>query len=170
MATPPKIPGLGIFLDDKSGTPRPATPRFVTAAAWLLGLAAVMQLIGSIVALVHTASPERRPALEEQIAGMSGKVPSLELLQNISVMTVVIAGLVTLGAYVLFSFYLLKGRSWARMGAGVLVALTIMQLVGVSYPEGFTSLAQVVFGVLAVALCYLPESSKFFATVKASRA
>ncbi|WP_218713126.1 hypothetical protein [Arthrobacter sp. BF1] len=169
MATPPKFPGRGALLDDKSGTPRPVTPSFVTVAASLLGGAALMQVIATISALVYSVSAERRAALEEQIATMTGNAPSLNSLQNMGVLTVVMAGLVTVGAYVLFGVYLRKGRSWARLGAGVLVALTVIQLVGVSYPEGFTTLAQVILGALAVALCYLPEPSKFFAAVKASR-
>ena len=169
MATPPKIPGRSAFTTPKSGTPRPPTPRFVTAAAWFLCLAAVMQLIASIFAIVHSVSPERLAVLEAQHAAMPDNAPSLEALQNIDVMTIVLSALVTVGAYALFSIYLVKGKSWARLGAGILVALTLIQLVGVSYPEGFTTLIQVACGVLAVALCYLPESSKFFATVKASR-
>lgn len=169
MATAPKIPGLSAFADHKSGAPRPATPRFVTAAAWFLCLAAVMQLIASVFAIIHSVSPERRAVLEAQHAAMTGNTPSLEALQNIDVITVVLSALVTAGAYALFSIFLVKGRSWARLGAGILVALTFIQLVGVSYPEGFTTLAQIVCGVLAIALCYLPESSKFFATVKSSR-
>ncbi|MHA7177992.1 hypothetical protein ACX80D_15205 [Arthrobacter sp. Sr24] len=169
MATPPKIPGLGAFTDHKSGPPIPATPRFVTAAAWFLCLAAVMQLLASVFAIMHAVSPERRAVLEAQHATMAENGPSLEALQNIDVLTVVLSALVTAGAYALFSFYLVKGKSWARMGAGILVALTLIQLVGVSYPEGFSTLAQVICGVLAIALCYLPDSSKFFAAVKSPR-
>ncbi|MET4003101.1 MULTISPECIES: hypothetical protein [Arthrobacter] len=169
MATPPKIPGLNAFRQDKPGTRRPVTPRLVTAAARLLWLAAIMQIVASVFALIHAASPDRRAALEEQIAAMAGKTPSIEAYQNMGVLTVVLAGLVTAGAYVFFSFYLTRGRTWARSASGVLVALTLIQLVGVSYPEGFTTLAQVVLGGVAVSLCYLPESSRFFAQVKASR-
>lgn len=169
MATPPKIPGLSAFQTDKPGTPRPATPRLVNTAAILLVLAAALQLVASIVALIHAASPERRAALEEQLATMTGNVPSLEAFQNMGVLTIVLAGLVTVGAYLFFCFYLIRGRSWARGAAAVLVALTVMQLVGVTYPEGYTSLIQVILGILAIGLCYLPESSKFFAAVKASR-
>ncbi|MDD0859092.1 hypothetical protein NHF46_17830 [Arthrobacter alpinus] len=118
MATPPKFPGRGAFLDDKSGTPRPVTPPFVTVAACLLGVAALMQVIATISALVYSVSAERRAALEAQIATMTGTAPSLNSLQNMGVLTVVMAGLVTVGAYVLFGVYLRKGRSWARLGAG----------------------------------------------------
>lgn len=169
MASAPKIPGLDAFMDNSPGTPKPPTPRTVSTAALFMIVAACVQAVASVVAIIHAASPERAAFLEEQRAAMTGKVPSLESLQNMGVITVVLAGIATVCAYLLFAFFLTKGRSWARVAVGVLVALTLVQLVGITFPVGYTTVAQLVLGAFAFALCYLPESSKFFATVKGAK-
>ncbi len=169
MATPPKIPGLDAFIDKNPGTPMPPRPRLVGIAAGLLVLAACVQVIASIMAVIHAASKERAAMLEEQRQAMAGKVPSLESLQNMGVLTVVLAGIATVSAYLLFAFFLNKGRSWARTATGVLAALTCVQLVGITFPLGYTTVAQLALGGLAFGLCHLPEPSNFLADIKARR-
>ncbi|MEO6530921.1 MAG: hypothetical protein ABI563_09350 [Specibacter sp.] len=169
MASSPKIPGLGAFLDKNPGAPKPETPGLVKAAARLLGLCAAVQIVASIFALIYASSPERLASIQKQIDAMSGEVPSLELMRNMGILTVIMAGVVTVGAYLFISYFLLRGRSWARVTAAVLVVLTLIQLVGISFPAGLTTVAQLVLGGMAVGLCYLPVSSKFFDAVKAAR-
>jgi len=167
MATPPKIPGLGAFVDKNAGTPRPPAPRPVAAAAWLMVLGACAQLVASVIAIAYAASPERLDKIQASLDTMTGTVPSLEAARNTGIITVVFAGIGTVCAYLLFAWFLRKGRSWARIAVGVLVVLTCVQLVGISFPLGITTVAQIVVGALALALCYLPESSRYFAEVKA---
>lgn len=169
MATPPKIPGLGAFVDKSSGTAKRPAPRPVTLAALLLIVAACVQVVASIVAVVYALSPERLVDLQANLDVMTGTIPSLESARNTGVITVVMAGIATVCAYLLFAWFLHKGRSWARMAVGVLAALTCVQLVGITFPLGLTTVAQLVLGGLALALCYLPESNKFFAEMKAAR-
>lgn len=169
MATPPKIPGLGAFVDKDSGAPQPVTPQWVVVASRLLVLAAAVQVIASVMAGIYAASPERLVAIQAQIDSMTGTVPSAESMRNMGVITVVMAGLATVCAYLLFAFFLHKGRSWARMATGILVVLTLTQLVGISFPTGLTTVAQIVLGGLAVGMCYLPEPNNFFAAVKTAR-
>ena len=169
MATPPKIPGLGAFLDKATGSPQPAPPKLVTAAARLLVLAAAVQVVASVFALIYAASAERLVAIQAQLDTLTGNVPSLELMRNMGVLTVVMAGLVTVGAYVFISAFLRKGRSFARVAAGFLVVLTLTQLLGLSFPTGLTTVAQIVLGAIAVGLCYLPKSNSYFAAIKRAR-
>lgn len=166
MATPPKIPGMGVFVDKNPGESRPATPAQVVAAARLMVVAAVVQLFASIVAIVYAASPDRLTAIQAQVDAMSGNVPSVESVRNMGVITVVVAGLATVCAYLLFAFVMHRGRSWARVATGVLVALTLVQLVGISFPVGWTTVAQLCLGAVAVGLCYMPQSNNYFATIK----
>ena len=170
MATPPKIPGAGAFLEKDSGTPAPPAPRLVATAARLLVVAACVQLVASIVAVIYSVSAERLASIKASQATMTGNVPSLEALRNMGVLTVVLAGLATVCAYLLFAWFLRKGRSWARVAVGVLAALTCVQLVGITLPLGLTTVAQLILGGAALALCYLPEPNKFFADMKALRA
>lgn len=169
MATSPKIPGLGAFVDKNPGAPKPETPSLVTTAARLLVVGAVVQIVASIFALIYAASPERLIAIQLQLDGMSGEVPSLELMRNMGVLTVIMAGVMTGGAYLFISFFLRRGRSWARTSAAVLVMLTLIQLVGITFPTGLTTVAQLLVGGLAVLLCYLPVSSAYFVAMKAAR-
>lgn len=169
MATSPKIPGMGAFVDKNPGASMPETPGLVKAAARLLGLCAVVQIVASIFGLIYASSPERLAAIQAQIDVMSGDVPSLELMRNMGLLTVIMAGVVTVGAYLFISFFLLRGRSWARSTAAVLMALTLIQLVGISFPAGVATVAQLVLGGVAVGLCYLPASTRYFAAAKAAR-
>lgn len=169
MATPPKIPGLGAFVDKSSGATKPQVPRPVSLAALLLMVAACVQVVASIVAVVYALSPERLVDLQANLDAMTGTVPSLESARNSGVITVIMAGMATVCAYLLFAWFLTKGRSWARVAVGVLAALTCVQLVGITFPLGLTTVAQLILGGLAVALCYLPEPNKFFAEMKAAR-
>ena len=169
MDTPPRVPGLGAFLDKNTGTPKPPTPQLVTVASRLLFLAAVVQVIASVIAVVYAASPERLDAIQLQIDAMTGTAPSLAMMRNLGILTVVISGIATATAYVLFAFFLAKGRSWARVAASVLVLLTVMQLLGIALPEGLTTVAQIVLGAVAVGLSYLPGPNHFFAAVKGAR-
>ena len=170
MATPPRIPGLGAFLDNDSATPRPTTPGPVTVAAWLLVLAAAAQIVASVMGISHALSPERAQVLQAQLAADPASTLSLEAMRNMGVISVVLAALATVSAYVLFAFFIRKGRIWARTATNVLVVLTLSQLVGIVLPGGFTTIAQLLLGALAIALCYLPASKTFFADMKAHRA
>lgn len=169
MATPPKIPGLDAFLENKSGTPKPPTPQVVKAAAWMLAFAACVQVFAAIVAVGHALTPERRAVLEAQRETMSANAPSLDALQNIGVLTIVLAGIATVCAYLLFAYFLTKGRSWARVALGFLAALTCVQLVGIVFPLGYTTVVQLALLGLALVLCYLPVSNKFIVQAKAAR-
>lgn len=169
MANPPKIPGLGADVDKGPGSPESAAPRPVAIAAALMVLAACVQAIASIMAVAYAAAPARMAALEAQRASMGGKVPSLESLRNMGIITVVLAGIATVCAYLLFAYFLNKGRSWARIAVAVLVVLTFVQLVGISFPAGYTTVAQIALGAVALGLCCLPDANRFFARVKAAR-
>lgn len=169
MATPPKIPGLDAFVEKKSGAPKPPTPHVIKAAAWMLVLAACVQVVAAIVAIGHAITPERRAVLEAQRQTMSGNAPSLDALQNIGVLTIVLACIATVCAYLLFAYFLTKGRSWARVALGILAVLTCVQLVGIVFPLGYTTVVQLVLLGLALVLSYLPVSNKFIVQAKAAR-
>ena len=169
MDTPPKVPGLGAFMEKNPGTPKPPAPVQVTLAARLLFVAAVVQVIASVIAVMYAASPDRLDAIQLQIDAMTGDTPSLAMLRNMGILTVVMSGIATTSAYVLFGLYIHKGRTWARLAAGVLVLLTVVQLLGITMPEGLTTVAQLVLGAAAVGLCYLPSPNHYFAAVKTAR-
>ncbi|MFQ4150058.1 hypothetical protein AAGW05_15425 [Arthrobacter sp. LAPM80] len=169
MATPPKIPGLGAFVDKDPKSPKPVAPPLVLTASRLLVAAAIVQVIASVMAVIYAASPDRLAGIQAQIDTMSGNVPSLDAMRNIGILTVVLAGIATVTAYLLFAFFLHKGRSWARTATGILALLTVLQLVGISFPTGWTTVVQIVLGALAFGLCHLPVPKAYFAAMKAAR-
>ncbi len=163
MAASPQPPGPDA-VDNKHGEgARPAPPRSVKVAAILLMGAGAVQVLASVIAVMYAVSPKRLAVIQEQINAMSGSVPSLESVRNMGVLTVVLAGLGTVAAYVLFALFICRARAWARMGSAVLVALTLVQLLGISYPVGLTTVAQICLGGVAVALCYFPPGTAYFA-------
>lgn len=163
MATAPNTPGPGASAGKDPGEHEKHVPRWVGAASSLLVVAAVVQVIASVMAGIYAVSPERLVIIQSQIDGMSGTGPSVESLRNMGVITVVLAGLGTVAAYLVLAFFLRQGRSWARVAAGMLVVLTLTQLVGISFPSGLTTVAQIILGALAVGMCYLPGSKRYFA-------
>jgi hypothetical protein len=175
MATPPHIPGLGAFFekdkdkDKDSASPKPAAPRPIITAAWLLVLAAAAQVVASVLGIIHAVSPERAASLRAQLDAGGDSTLSLEAMRNMGVITVVLAALATVSAYVLFAFFIHKGRTWARTATTVLVVLTLSQLVGIAFPGGYTTISQLVLGTLTIGLCYLPASTRYFADMKAFR-
>lgn len=168
MATSPQLPSPGAIENKNHNAACLAAPRSVKAAAILLAVAGAVQVLASVIAVIYALSPERLTVIREQIDALSGSVSSLESVRNMGVITVVLAGLGTLAAYVLLAFFICKGRAWARTGAAVLIALTLVQLLGISYPLGLTTVAQLCLGGVAVALCYFPAGTRYFAATKAS--
>lgn len=166
MATPPKIPGIGAFVDKDPEKARPKAPLPILSAAWLLVAGAVVQVYASIIAIIYAASPDRMAMVIAQVESMGENAPSVESARNMGILTVVVAGIATALAYLLFARYIHKGRMWARTAAAVLMVLTLIQLVGITFPDGWTIVAQLLLGVPAVALCYLGVSKDFFAAVK----
>ena len=169
MATSPKIPGLGAFVDKNPGAPKPETPGLVKSAARLLGLCAVVQVVASIFALIYASSPERLAAIEQQIDAMSGEVPSLELMRNMGMLTVIMAGVVTVGAYLFISYFLLRGRSWARANGCRPGGADLDSVGGHQFPGRPGNRGAACLGGVAVGLCYLPASNRYFDAVKAAR-
>lgn len=154
---------------DETAAMAPKAPKSVGVAALLLVLTSLAQAVASVVAIIHAVSPERTVALQAQVDAMTGSAPSVDSLRNMGVITVVLAGLATMAAYLLFAFFIRRGRTWARAGALVLVVLTLVQLLGITFPLGLTTVAQLSLGAVAVALCYSPAATRYFQAVKAAR-
>ncbi|WP_449373784.1 hypothetical protein [Arthrobacter psychrolactophilus] len=153
----------------KPGATAPAVPGSIIAAACFLVLGAAAQVMASILGWIHALSPERAVVLQHQL-DTGDSTLSLEGLRNAGVITVVLAGLATVLAYLLFAFFMAKGRSWARTATAVLFVLTLSQLVGIVFPGGYTTIVQIIAGAAAVLLSRLPASKKYFETMKAIRA
>lgn len=166
MATAPKSPGPGAAVTRDSAVMRARVPKSISVAAILLVLAAAAQVIASVIAVIYATTPERMAVIQQEIDTMTGSVPSVESIRNMGVITVVLAGLGTVVAYVLLAFFIRKGRTWARTGATVLLALTLVQLLGITFPLGLTTIAQLSLGAMAVVLCHAPGAKEYFLAVK----
>lgn len=151
------------------GATAPAVPGSIITAACFLVLGAAAQVMASILGWIHALSPERAVALQRQL-DTGDSTLSLEGLRNAGVITVVLAGICTVLAYLLFAFFMTKGRSWARTATAVLFVLTLSQLVGIVFPGGYTTIVQIIAGAAAVVLSRRPASKQYFDTMKAIRA
>ncbi|MCC9069297.1 hypothetical protein [Arthrobacter cryoconiti] len=153
----------------RNGPESPTAPFLVRLAAKLLWVGALMQVLGTVMASIYATSPQRKAALLDQLALQGTTGSNIDSLQTSGLVVVIVGGLVTVTFYWLLGHFVSQGRSWARMLGAVLMVLTISQLTGLQFPTGLVVLAQFVFGVLAIVLCYLPVSQQHFAAVKASR-
>ncbi|ALE92912.1 hypothetical protein AOC05_12400 [Arthrobacter alpinus] len=167
----PNLPGSSnsVRSSFRNGPESPPHPRLVSIAVVLLWATALMQTLASVIATVYATSDARRESLLAQLAASGKPASKLEMMVSTSVVTVVVACIVTVGAYLVIAHFVGQGRSWARTLGAALALLTLVQLVGLQYPTGYPTLAQTVFGALAMLLCYLPGPNAYFAAVKESR-
>ncbi|MDQ4137521.1 MAG: hypothetical protein M3116_01565 [Actinomycetota bacterium] len=172
----------------------PARPKTVQVSFWLYILAAVLGLIGMILAIsVYPAL--RETALEqvrEQVAaqGQEDVLPpgTFETILDVSFGIGIAFGVVGVLLYVLFGIFAYRGANWARIVltvlAGLSVVLTIVGLVTSAVPVSSEvptaelpevpggwplSIAQQLAIVLATVLLWLPASSEWFRRVKEHR-
>lgn len=167
----PKFPVSGKSLRGsfRNGPESPPRPRLVGVAMVLMWATALMQALASVIATVYATSSARKEILLAQLAANGSPASQLDMMVSTSVVTVVVAGIVTVGAYLMIAHFVGQGRAWARTLGAALALLTLVQLVGLQYPTGYPTLAQTAFSAVAMILCYLPGPSRYFAAVKESR-
>ena len=153
----------------RNGPECPRRPRLVGVAVVLLWATALMQAVASVTATIYATSAARKESLLAQLAANGDPASQLDMMVSTSVVMVLVAGIVTVGAYLAIAHFVGQGRSWARTLGAALALLTLVQLVGLQYPTGYPTLAQTVFGAVAMILCYLPGPGRYFAAVKEAR-
>jgi hypothetical protein len=156
--------------------PLPAAPGSVKGAFLIYLIAALLALIGIVLALT---SDVWKNAIAS--GGVTTSGLSVESAVTIAKVTTVIVGVIFLGLYLLFAFKMRAGRNWARIVLTVLSGLSILSSFSASasvtvngevYKSSSTQASGVIGGILAVVaivLMYLSSSNQYFAATKAAR-
>lgn len=142
-----------------------APPREIVASFWCYIGGAVVVLLGGLLAI-----GEKQTILDAlRTANTTNATEAqLEAAANLVVIVAVVISVVLTGLYVLFAYKLKAGRNWARIVLTVLAVLTLINLVSTrgGSAVGYIGELAVIVGCV---LSYLPNSSGYFAAIKASR-
>jgi len=150
---------------DQQRQPAGAAPTELVAAFWCYIGAAALVLIGGLLYL-----GDKQAVLDALRTANTTNLTEtqLESLASTTLAIVVVAAAIIAGLYALFAFKLKAGRNWARIVLTIIAAIDLLALV-----TGRGGAAVGYVGALAAivgcVLSYLPNSSAYFAAVKAAR-
>jgi hypothetical protein len=139
-------------------------PSSIRTAVRLMYIGAALSLSGAVVTLAQIDAI--RDTIEDDNPSFSAS--EVDTAVNVTVGATVIAGLVGIGLWVWMAVKNGQGRSWARVVATVLGALSILfNLFGLA--SGGATAASLVFSLVSLALAavilfllYRPESTRFY--------
>jgi hypothetical protein len=132
-----------------SATGRTAAPTTVTASFWLWVLTGVLLAVVSIIAGTRPVDAASLAAAEQSMASI---VPISTAIGG------VIAGLL----HILFAFFMLRGKNWARIVLTVIGALALIGLIMNTLGGDILSAVNLVATIVAGVLMYLPASNHYF--------
>lgn len=154
------------------GAAKPAPPREVLIAFWLIVAAAVLNVINSFLLAAAAgqfiAAMWDDPQFQEQLRQAAGDQDpgsiTPEMVSGPVAVTLVIVGLITLGLYLLVAFNVKAGRNWARILGTVFAALSLFGLAQLGLGT-----VVILLGVAAIVLLYMPASNAYFKDAAARR-
>lgn len=135
----------------------------------LLG-AAVLQIAATLLAVMSVNSPLFRGEIEQQLRSqdMPGITPELiDTAVTFALVSAIAIGVVAVIVYVPIALSIKKGRGWARTVGAVLAVLSLGQLIGLTMPGGIAVIVQVMLGIGAIVLCFMPPAAGYFTAQKA---
>ncbi len=152
------------------GTPpeKPEEPRTIRWAFWLILSGCAFGLIASLQTFLAVDFDEIYREMMDQMPASTRNILSQESpdsLKTIFVVSTVLTFVITVALYVLVAVFVKKGHQWARVLGTVLAAISV---------TGFGSsvildLLSILCGIVGMILCWLPDSSAFFARMKLHR-
>jgi hypothetical protein len=143
--------------------PRPPQPPSVVNAVRLMYAGAGLSAIGLIFDFVGLSSVKK--TLEQQHPDMT--TAQINSIETVTVAVVVVVGLLGIGLWIWMALANGKGKSWARIVASVLFALStldlLISLAGVGVRSGFIlGILVWLVGLAAIILLWRKDSSAFF--------
>ncbi|MEC3979700.1 hypothetical protein [Amycolatopsis sp. H20-H5] len=146
----------------------PVPPTEITVSFWGYVVAAVIGLVGGILALGTQSDLADQMRATNNQGGALTDAQIDQLATILSVLALVFA-VIFAGLYLLFAFKLKAGRNWARIVLTVLAALALLSLL---FGAGGTWLAYIgeIAAVAGAVFSYLPNASAYFAAAKAAKA
>lgn len=165
----PSYPGSSSGSEGPAGAgaiaPVPA-PTLVRIAFWLYLVAALLSVVGLILAVATQA--HSRAQVESSLAahGQHISAGTVDAIVGLAVVVAIVFGLIFAAAYVIFALFLRRGANWARIVLTIVTVLSFLSL-GSAYGIGA---GRVLVSVVATVLLFLGPAGAFFREVKARKA
>jgi hypothetical protein len=137
-------------------------PRTVTVAFWLFLLVVLTHVVGLIVSIAQAPGAAQRAKTQLAHSGTATHGVNVSSLVGVSVVVGIVVAILYILAFILFDYYMRRGRNWARI---VLLIVTVLSLTGVLGLYGVGAVG-VIAAVVAVILTFLPASNAYFHSVK----
>jgi len=152
------------------GTPpeKPEEPRTIGWAFWLLLSACAFGLIASLQTLLSVDFDTLFNAALTEASKSSSYTfsqESRESLKTLFFVTMILGFLINVTLYILVAVFVRKGRQWARILGTILAAISVTGFGAAMILD----LLSIVCGIVAMVLCWLPDSNVFFARTKLHR-
>jgi hypothetical protein len=148
-----------------AGNAAPTAPPEVTIAFWLYIATAAINLFSLIVALVSLGSSRAEIQRQITVQGIQLSGSGLNAILAIAITVLVIVGIVSVAAYVVFPYFMRRGANWARIVLLIITALSVFGILG-SYGLGA---ARFVVPAIATLLIFLKPANEYFRAVTASK-
>ena len=171
---PPMQPGN---MPGPSGAsaPAPVAPPSIQRAVLLMKVGAALSVLSILITLLTRDS--LRSQVESTLRKSNSALTSqqIDTAVSIGIVTAVVVGLISAGVWLWMASANGKGRSWARIVATVLGALSVLSLLS-SVAQGQMTALNLVVGVVSLVLAVVilvllwrKESSAYYDAVKARR-
>lgn len=130
-----------------------SAPNTVRTSFWLWIASVVISAISVIVAVVVGV-----PA----VAGTSSSATSQAIAGGAVAVTAIVGLVIGGGLRVLFAFFMLQGRNWARIVLLIVAILTLLAGFASILTGDFITLIALLVVIAATVMMFLPESNAYF--------
>jgi hypothetical protein len=153
----------------------PVQPQSIQRAVLLMRVGAGLSVLSILITLLTRDSLRSQVARALRKSSTTLTAQQLDAAVTVAVSIAVVVGLISVGLWLWMASANAKGRSWARIVATVLGALSVLSLLS-SVAQGqmttlnlVVSLISLVLAIVILVLLWRKESSAYYEAVKAQR-
>ncbi|WP_030528509.1 hypothetical protein [Phycicoccus jejuensis] len=149
-------------------------PKSMDTAVMLMRVGAVLSLVSLVLSFVFAGDIREQATQALQDSGQTVDQTLVDSAVTIGIAVAVVFGLLGAGLWLLMAWANGKGKSWARITASILFALSFVTfLIGLAQPTPLLSrvlsIVSIALGGYIVYLLWRKESSEFYAASNAPR-
>ncbi|MDP5227538.1 MULTISPECIES: hypothetical protein [Arthrobacter] len=152
-------------MDPPTPMPRPRTLHW---AYWLILAAALLGVLGTVWTYTHldfNALIDQGIRQAEAQTGETLTSSMRDAMVPVTIGALVVVQLISIGLYTMVAVFIRRGRHWARVLGTVFAAISLAGL----FSSNLFDAAQVIVGVAAIVLSWMPLSAAYFANAKLVR-
>ncbi len=167
---PGNMPGPGA-----QAASAPVQPQSIQRAVLLMRVGAGLSLLSIIITLLTRDSLRSQVARALRKSSTTLTAQQVDTAVTVAVSIAVVVGLISVGLWLWMASANAKGRSWARIVATVLGALSVLSLLSSVAQRQMTtlnlvvSLISLVLAIVILVLLWRKESSAYYEAVRAQR-